>query len=156
MGWLMKNPALYFQKQNGGQYRRLSGKECACQWRRYKRCGFNTWVRAIPWRRKWQPSPVLLSGKFHGQRSLANGSSCGHKEWDTTERAHTHTHTQTHTHTPLWYQVDVSQASSFWAITIRTKEQIVNSWRTRYRLYLPLQHPCSLFRKIAVDWFNEC
>ena len=26
---------------------------------------------------------------------------------------HTHTHTHRHTHTPLWYQVDVSQASSF-------------------------------------------
>ena len=68
----------------------------------------------------------------------------------------TNTHTHTHTHTPLWHQMDAFQASSFWAITMRTKEQIVNSWRTHYRLYLPLQHPCSLFRKIAVDWFNEC
>ena len=24
-----------------------------------------------PWRRKWQPTPVFLLGKFHGQRSLA-------------------------------------------------------------------------------------
>ena len=27
-------------------------------------------IRKIPWRRKWQPSPVFLPGKFHGQRSL--------------------------------------------------------------------------------------
>ena len=29
------------------------------------------WVRKIPWRRKWQPTPALLPGKSHGQRSLA-------------------------------------------------------------------------------------
>ena len=32
------------------------------------------WVRKIPWRRKWQPSPVFLPGKSHGRRSLANYS----------------------------------------------------------------------------------
>ena len=35
----------------------LSGKESSCQCRR---CGFNHWVRNIPWRRKWQPIPVFL------------------------------------------------------------------------------------------------
>ena len=35
-----------------------------------RRPGFDPWVRKIPWRRKWQPTPVLLPGKFHGQRSL--------------------------------------------------------------------------------------
>ena len=33
----------------------------------------------IPWRRKWQPAPVFLSGKFHGQRNLAGYSPWGHK-----------------------------------------------------------------------------
>ena len=37
------------------------------------------------WRRKWQPTPVLLPGKSHGQRSLAGYSPWGHKESDTTE-----------------------------------------------------------------------
>ena len=32
---------------------------------------FNPWVRKIPWRRAWQPSPVFLPGESHGQRSLA-------------------------------------------------------------------------------------
>ena len=32
--------------------------------------GFDPWVRKIPWRKKWQPTPVLLPGKSHGQRSL--------------------------------------------------------------------------------------
>ena len=36
----------------------------------YWRPGFNPWVRKIPWRRKWQPTPVFLAGKSHGQRSL--------------------------------------------------------------------------------------
>ena len=34
------------------------------------RHGFNPWVRKIPWRRAWQPTPILLPGEFHGQRSL--------------------------------------------------------------------------------------
>ena len=41
-----------------------------------------------PWRREWQPIPVFLPGKFHGQRSLAGYSSWGCKESDMTERTH--------------------------------------------------------------------
>ena len=44
---------------------------------------FDPWVRKTPWRRKWQPTPVFLSGKFHGQRSLVAYSPWGHKELDT-------------------------------------------------------------------------
>ena len=40
------------------------------------------------YRRKWQPTPVLLPGKFHGQRSLVGYSPWGCKELDTTERLH--------------------------------------------------------------------
>ena len=50
-----------------------SGKEFACQCRR---CRFNPWVQKIPWRRKWQPTPVFLAGAFHGQRSLVGYSPC--------------------------------------------------------------------------------
>jgi len=35
-----------------------------------RRPGFDSWVRKIPWRRKWQPTPVFLPGESHGQRSL--------------------------------------------------------------------------------------
>ena len=38
----------------------LSGKEAACQCRRCKRHGFDSWIGKIPWRRKWQPAPVFL------------------------------------------------------------------------------------------------
>ena len=50
----------------------------------------NLWVRKIPWRRKWQPAPVFLSGKPHGQRSLVAHSPLGHKEPDTTGELSTH------------------------------------------------------------------
>ena len=56
------------------------GEESTCQCRR---CGFNLWVRKIPWRRKWQPTPVFLPGTSHRQRSLARYSPCGCKESDT-------------------------------------------------------------------------
>ena len=34
------------------------------------RPGCDPWVGKIPWRRKWQPTPVCLPGKSHGQKSL--------------------------------------------------------------------------------------
>ena len=46
---------------------------------------FDPWARKI-WRRKWQPTPVFLPGKWHGQRSLVGYSLWGCKESDTTER----------------------------------------------------------------------
>ena len=38
--------------------------------------------------RKWQPTPVFVPGKFHGQRSLAGYSPWGYKELDTAEHTH--------------------------------------------------------------------
>ena len=47
---------------------------------------FDPWVGTIPWRRKWQPTPVFLPGESLGQRSLAGYSPWGCKESDTTEQ----------------------------------------------------------------------
>ena len=47
-----------------------SGREPTCQFKRKKRHGFSPWVRKIPWRRAWQPTPVYWPGESHGQRSL--------------------------------------------------------------------------------------
>ena len=41
-------------------------------------------------RRQWHPTPVLLPGKSHGERSLVGCSPLGHEELDTTERLHFH------------------------------------------------------------------
>ena len=51
----------------------------------HKRHGFDSWVGKIPWRRAWQPIPVVLPGESHGQRSLAGYGPQGRKESDTTE-----------------------------------------------------------------------
>ena len=56
------------------------------------RHGFDPWVGKIPWRIKWQPTPVFLPGESHGQRNLVGYSPWGCKESDTTE-ASEHAHT---------------------------------------------------------------
>ena len=45
----------------------LSGKESTCQSRRCRRHRFDPRVGKIPWRRKWQPTPVFLPGEFHNR-----------------------------------------------------------------------------------------
>ena len=60
-----------------------------------KEIGFDPCVGKIPWRGKWQPTPVFLPEEFCGQRSLVGCSPWGHKESDTTERlsvSHSLTH----------------------------------------------------------------
>ena len=59
-----------------------------------RRHRFDLWVGKISWRRKWQPAPVFLPQKSHGQRSLAGYSPKGRKELDMTEWLSTHTHTR--------------------------------------------------------------
>ena len=66
----------------------LSGKESTCQCRRW---GFDPWAEKIPWRRKWQPTPVFLPRQeSHGLRNLVGYSPWGRKQSDTTERIHFH------------------------------------------------------------------
>ena len=50
------------------------------------RCGFDPWLRKIPGRRKYQPTPIFLPGESHGQRSLEGYSPWGCKESDVTEQ----------------------------------------------------------------------
>ena len=47
-------------------------------------------LSANPRRRQWQPTPVLLPGKFRGRRSLVGCSPWNHEESDMTERLHFH------------------------------------------------------------------
>ena len=71
------------------------GASQVAQWERIclqilsvERRGFDSSVRKIPWRRKWQPTPVFLPGKAHEQKSLVGYSPWGRKESDTTEQLH--------------------------------------------------------------------
>ena len=49
----------------------LSGKQTPCQCRRHKGRRFDPRVGRVPWRRRWQPTPVFLCGESHGWRILA-------------------------------------------------------------------------------------
>ena len=87
---LVSTPFIKEEEENWIEYRNgkkslpsgISGKELTCH---FRRCRFAPWVRKTPWRRKWQPTPVFLPGKSHGQRCLVGYSSWGHKESDMTE-----------------------------------------------------------------------
>ena len=80
----------------------LTGQSICLQ---YGRPGFEPWVRKIPWRREWQPTPVLLPGKSHGWRSLVGYSPWGCKESDMTERLHFHLYI--HIYVCVWVYICV-------------------------------------------------
>ena len=73
-----------------GLPRWLNGKESACHCKRHWRSRFDPWVRNIPWRRKWQPTPVFLPGKSHrgAWQVIVHGVT---KSWT---RLSEHTYTQ--------------------------------------------------------------
>ena len=59
-----------------------------------RRPGLNPWVGKIPWKRKWQLTPIFLPRESHGQRSLASHNPWGRKESETTEWLTHHHHHQ--------------------------------------------------------------
>ena len=79
-------PVIYLGPNYGGRLSGSSdGKASAYNVMRPR---FDPWVGKIPWRRKWQPTPVLLPGKSHGRRSVVGYSPWGCKESDMTEPLH--------------------------------------------------------------------
>ena len=103
----------------GNQASRLAkgciGKESTCQ---CSRPGFNPWVRKIPWRRKWQPTPVFLPGKSLGQRSLAGYSPGVTKSWYITEHA-------------LWslHKNPTGSASGWWTWRLESMSHLEGAWK---------------------------
>ena len=71
-----------------------SGKDPACQCRRWKRCAFIPWVGKVPWKSTWQPTPVFLPGESPrteepgGSQSMES-QRVGHN-WSNLARLHTH------------------------------------------------------------------
>ena len=59
-----------------------SGKESTCWCRRRRTCGFDPWVKKISYSRKWQPTPVFLPRKFHGERRLVINCGKFFKRWE--------------------------------------------------------------------------
>ena len=64
----------------GGLPSWLSGEEASYQCRRLRKCRFDPWVRKTPWRKKWQPTPVLLGNPMDrgAWRATAHGVA---KSW---------------------------------------------------------------------------
>ena len=64
---------------------------------------FDPWAGKIPWRRTWQPTPVFLPGKSHGQRSLAGYRPGDYKSQTqlSNKTTYTHTHTEEFPDSPM-------------------------------------------------------
>ena len=89
MAVLFSKPELHWISFPGG----ASGKQPTCQCKRLKRHGFNPWIGKITWRSIWHPTPVLLPGESHGQRSLMVYSPCGCRvRHDLGTKTYTHTY----------------------------------------------------------------
>ena len=85
----------------------FSGKESACQCRSY---AFNPWVRKIPWRRKWQSTPVFQPGKSHGQRNGGLQSMCC-KESDMTWRLNNYIYIYVYTYICIYTHIHTGKDS---------------------------------------------
>ena len=69
------------------RWRGVKKKSLPANAERLKKCGLDSWLSKIPWRKEWQPTPVFLPGGSHGQRSLVGYSPCNSTESDSTEHA---------------------------------------------------------------------
>ena len=85
--WSRDKCLVYSQSDNQDKFAELSQKMGASLVAQsvknlpaVQRPGFNPWNGKIPWRRKWQPTPVSLPGKSHGHRNLVGCSPRGLKE----------------------------------------------------------------------------
>ena len=119
---------------------------------------FDPWVGKIPWRRKWQPTPVFLPGESHGWRSLVGCRPWGVKELDMAE--HTHTHTDTHTGLKyssryLTQQKDLqfeSQEGSFPRADGRKDLKCLQPFSS---LKLESRFVCSSYRFLLPEWTRK-
>ena len=93
---------------------------------RSKRLGLNPCVGKIPLRRTQQPTPVLLPGEAHGQRSLVGSRPWGHKESDTTEVTE-------HARVVALFSAfgGTSTLFSIVAVPVYIGRWILNAWTTR-------------------------
>ena len=101
-------------------------------WLEFRRVLFRS-VGKIPWRMKWQPTPVFLPGQAHGQRSLAGYSPWGLKKLGTTERqAHT-IEIQFTNHTLHLFKIYTSMVLVFSELYNHHQKQLHNIFTTPKR-----------------------
>ena len=122
----------------------------ACTRRTCKRRRFDPWVRKIPWRRAWQPAPGFLTGKPHGQRSLAGYNPWGRKASGTALELSSPNGSK-HLYTVWWFPLWLSFAedkphSGAWSLLLRppapAKGILVTQLRPRQNLHLCLEITC--------------
>ena len=94
-----------------------------CQCRRHKGCKFDPWIGKIPWSRKWQPTPIFLRGKFHGERILAGYSPWGLKESAMAE----HTYTKENVRGTLVKSFQLSCLSGSWLSSVQFSCSVVSN-----------------------------
>ena len=108
-----------------------SGKEFACQSRRCWRREFDLWVKKIPWRRKWQPIPVFLLRKSHGQRNLAGYSWKGPKETWLKQLSSSSSIDMTQNLREGWLQYAWMKCCTFWTFSGSLEIDTIEPWTTQ-------------------------
>ena len=140
------------------------------QWSICLQCGravFNPWVRKIPWRRKWQPTPVLLPGKSHGRRSLIGCTPWGCWESDTTEQLHFHFSLSCigeGNSNPLQCSCleNPRDGGAWWAAVYGIKESDTTEATSQqqqqwlYRLHEIWRRQCLEWRRWVSSWLLQC
>ena len=112
----------------------MTPPSCQC-----RRLGFDPWVKKIPWRREWLPTPVFLLGELNEQSSLVGYSLWGLKETDMTEG-------RTLEFFPLWQ------------IALRfSLEKPLPQCANHHELQMDWLHPSSklYYFSSLKDWFNR-
>ena len=103
-----------------------------------KEVGFNPWVGKILWARKWQPAPVFLPGKSHGQNSLVVCSPWGHKSvW---HDLGLNNNNNTHPGISYWNCINLRTKKEPWKkLLVSGKHLSYREAKIRITLYLSLE-----------------
>ena len=124
------------------------------QWRRWyriclqcKRPEFDPWVRKIPWRREWQPTPVCLPGESHGLRSLVGYSPWGCKESDMNEHTLLYYYPYKHPSPCVTQALSKHARNNIPQQNIATEVVCTENWRIIWRQLMSLFVPFSLLFK---------
>ena len=105
----------------------------------------------MPWRRKWQPTPVSLPGEFHGQRSLVGAVGNGvAKSWTHWATEHTHTHTGAQTWMLRWSQPREKKKRK------QSLPEIRGSWCLRGQRAEPAPEGRCRGGRVSFHWFIRC
>ena len=98
------------------------------------RPGFHPWVGKVPWRREWQPTPVLLFGEFHGWGAWRVTVHGGPKELGKTE----------------WLTLSLSQQRRNEGIIVKSPDHCrIKLLYSKYQLLRPQ-------RSILFSWPPQC